>query len=165
MTIYAVRQRVACYVTRTTERGEELLVFDHRDDEPDNPSGTQVPAGGMLRFESIVDAAARETEEETGLVDTTFVGQVGMVELGLDEPGGPSVTTYVHLTAPNDGPDDWEHTVTGDGMDGGMVFLCRWEPLPLGFDLAAGQGAFLAAVGTWPPAASPPAAPPSGSGG
>ncbi len=146
MTTYAVRQRVACYVTRTTERGEELLVFDHRDDEPDDPSGTQIPAGGMLRFEAIVDAAARETEEETGVVDTTFVEQVGHVELGLDDPGGPAMTTYVHLTTPADGPDAWSHTVSGDGTDGGLVFLCRWEPLPLGFDLAGGQGAFLDAV-------------------
>ena len=74
MTTYGVRRRVACYVTRTTETGEQLLVFDHRDDDPDDPSGTQIPAGGMLPFEAIVDAAAREIEEETGLADTTFVG-------------------------------------------------------------------------------------------
>ncbi len=146
MTTYALRQRVACYVTRTTERGEELLVFDHRDDQPDDPSGTQVPAGGMGRFEAIIDAAAREVEEETGIVDTTYVGQVGFVELGLDEPGGPSMTTYVHLRTPSDGPDAWEHTVGGDGEDGGLVFLCRWEPLPLGLELAGGQGRFLDAV-------------------
>ena len=146
MTTYGVRQRVACYVTRTTETGEELLVFDHRDDTPDDPSGTQIPAGGMLPFEALVDAAAREIEEETGLAETSFVEQVGFVELGLDEPGGPSMTTYVHLTTPSDGPNAWEHTVGGGGEDGGMVFLCRWEPLPLAFDLAADQGQFLDVV-------------------
>ena len=146
MTTYGVRQRVACYVTRTTEAGEELLVFDHRDEEPNNPSGTQIPAGGMLRFEAIVDAAAREVEEETGVADTTYVRQVGFVELGLDDPGGPSMTTYVHVTTPLDGPDAWDHTVGGDGEDGGMVFLCRWAPLPLGFELAGGQGQFLDAL-------------------
>lgn len=147
MTTYAVRRRVACYVTRTTETGEQLLVFDHRDDEPGDPSGTQIPAGGMLPFEAIVDAAARETEEETGVVDTTYLGQVGFVELGLDDPGGPSMTTYVHLTTPTDGPDSWEHTVGGEGEDGGMVFVCRWEALPLGLELAGGQGRFLDALG------------------
>lgn len=146
MTTYGVRQRVACYVTRTTVAGEELLVFDHRDEEPDNPSGTQIPAGGMLRFEAIVDAAAREVEEETGIADTTYVRQVGFVELGLDDPGGPSMTTYVHVTTPLDGPDAWDHTVSGDGEDGGMVFLCRWAPLPLRFELAGGQGQFLDAL-------------------
>lgn len=146
MTTYGVRHRVACYVTRTTGQGEELLVFDHRDDTPEDPSGTQIPAGGMLPFEALVDAAARETEEETGIVDTTYVGQVGFVELGLGEPGGPAMTTFVHLTTPTDGPDRWEHSVGGDGADGGMVFVCRWEPLPLGFELADGQGQFLGTV-------------------
>jgi 8-oxo-dGTP pyrophosphatase MutT (NUDIX family) len=146
VTTYALRQRVACYVTRTSERGEDLLVFDHRDDLPDSPSGTQVPAGGMLPFESIADAAARETKEETGLTGLTFVEQVGSLELGLDDPGGPSMTTFVHLVAPGGGPDAWEHTVSSDDTDQGMTFRCRWEPLPLGFELAAGQGRFLAAV-------------------
>ncbi len=143
MAIYAVRKRVACYVTRTTEYAAELLVFDHADDDPADPSGTQVPAGGMLPYEALDTAALRETWEETGLSDLTFVTQLGAVELGLDDPGGPSVTNYVHLQAPSDGPDSWEHTVTGEGHDGGMVFLCRWEPLPLEFELAGDQGQFL----------------------
>jgi 8-oxo-dGTP pyrophosphatase MutT (NUDIX family) len=143
MTTYDVRRRVACYVTRQTGSGLELLVFDHRDDDPADPSGTQIPAGGMRPFEAIVDAAARETEEETGVVDTTYVGQVGFVERGLDDPDGPSMTTYVHVTTPPDGPTCWEHTVSGDGEDGGMVFVCRWEPLPLTFELAGEQGRFL----------------------
>ncbi len=146
MTTYAVRRRVACYVTRSTPAGSELLVFDHRDDDPDDPSGTQIPAGGMLPFEALVDAAAREIREETGLDDLVYVDQVGFAERGLDEPGGPSMTTYVHLSAPHGGPDSWEHTVVGDGGDSGMVFSCRWEKLPLTVDLAGGQGQFLAAL-------------------
>jgi 8-oxo-dGTP pyrophosphatase MutT (NUDIX family) len=146
MTTYAVRRRVACYVTRRTEQETQLLVFDHRDDDPDNPSGTQVPAGGMLPFEALVDAAVRETQEETGLAEAAFVRQVGYIEAGLDEPGGPAMTTFVHLTAPADGPERWEHTVSGDGEDVGMVFACRWASLPLDFELAGDQGRFLSAV-------------------
>jgi len=146
VTTYAVRQRVACYVTRSTESGPELLVFDHRDDDPDDPSGTQIPAGGMLPFEALVEAAARETGEETGLSELTYAGQVGFVELGLDDPGGPSMTTYVHLVAAAGGPDAWEHAVDGDGEDAGMVFRCRWERLPLTLELAGDQGRFLDAL-------------------
>lgn len=146
MSIYGVRRRVVCYVTRTTDAGEELLVFDHRDDDPAEPSGTQVPAGGMLPFEALADAARRETAEETGLADVRYLEQVGAVELGLHDPGGPSMTNFVHLQAPTDGPDSWEHAVTGDGGDRDLVFRCRWEPLPLRFELAGGQGAFLDAV-------------------
>jgi 8-oxo-dGTP pyrophosphatase MutT (NUDIX family) len=142
---------VACYVTRTTEAGEELLVFEHTEVDPGDASGIQVPAGGMLPFEGIEDAAAREVEEETGLAGLTFVEQVGGVELGLHDPGGPSMTTYVHLTAPSDGPASWEHLVGGGGDDAGMRFACRWEHLPLAIELAGGQDAFLdaALVALW----------------
>ncbi len=148
MPTYDYRRRVACYVTRTTEHGEELLVFDHHPDfdNPDDPSGTQVPAGGMLPFEAIDAAAAREVLEETGVGDVSFVEQVGFVEVGLDAAGGPSMTTYVHLRAASDGPARWEHQVGGGGEDSGMTFLCRWAPLPLEFELTGGQGQFLDAV-------------------
>jgi 8-oxo-dGTP pyrophosphatase MutT (NUDIX family) len=146
MPIYGVRRRVACYVTRTTATGVELLVFDHVDDDPAAPSGTQIPAGGMLPFEGIEAAAAREIAEEVGLTGLAFVAQLGGVEVPLGEPGGPSVTTYVHLIAPVGGPSAWEHVVSGDGDDAGMTFRCRWEPLPLAFELPGDQGAFLSAV-------------------
>jgi 8-oxo-dGTP pyrophosphatase MutT (NUDIX family) len=146
MPIYGVRRRVACYVTRATDSGVELLVFDHAEDDPDYPSSTQIPAGGMLPFEGIEDAAAREVAEEVGLSGLTFVAQLGGVEIPLGEPGGPSVTTFVHLVAVADVPSSWEHRVTGDGEDAGMTFRCRWAPMPLEFELADGQGAYLDAV-------------------
>ncbi len=172
MSIYGVRRRVACYVTRTTEGGRELLVFDHVDDDPDDPSGVQIPAGGMLPFEGIEDAALRETEEETGLTGLTFAAQLGGHERGMNDPGGPSMTTYVHLQASDGGPDAWTHTVTSQATagssapdpsadaaeatalsaqdsvaaehaDDGMVSACRWEPLPLSVELAGDQAKFL----------------------
>lgn len=146
MTIYGIRRRVACYVTRDTGAGTELLVFDHADDDPAEPSGTQIPAGGMAPFEALVDAALRETAEETGLDGLTFVGQVGAVELGLHDPGGPAMTTFVHVTARSGGDTAWDHAVTGEGADAGLVFRCRWESLPLSFELVGDQGRFLDAV-------------------
>jgi 8-oxo-dGTP pyrophosphatase MutT (NUDIX family) len=146
MPIYGVRRRVVCYVTRPTQSGSELLVFDHAEDDPDNPSGTQIPAGAMLPFEGIEEAAAREVDEETGLVGLTFVAQLGGVELPLGDPGGPTITTYVHLSAPGGGPSSWAHQVGGEGEDAGMTFVCRWAPLPLDFQLAAGQGAYVSMV-------------------
>jgi 8-oxo-dGTP pyrophosphatase MutT (NUDIX family) len=143
MTIYGVRQRVACYVTRSTSTGDQLLVFDQVDDDPAQPSGCQVPAGGMAPFEAVEAAAAREVAEESGLTGLTFDRQLGAVELGLHDDGGPSVTTYVHLTAPHDGDATWEHVVTGEGEDAGLRFRLRWEPLPLAVELAGGQGVYL----------------------
>ena len=143
MTIYGVRRRVACYVTRTTERGAELLVFEHGEDDPLDPSGVQVPAGGMATHEGIEEAALRETEEETGLKGLTLVDQLGGQERGLDHPEGAAMTTFVHLRAAGGGLDAWRHAVVGEGEDSGLVFRCRWEPLPLDFELSGGQGEFL----------------------
>lgn len=134
---------MACYVLRASEQGPELLVFEHVDDDAASPSGIQVPAGAMLPFESIDDAALREVNEETGLIGLTYTSQLGGVEVAFDSVGGPSMTTFVQLTAPNDGRQSWQHQVTGDGEDAGMTFACRWEPLPLGVALADGQDAFL----------------------
>ena len=143
MTIYGVRRRVACYVTRTGPNGAELLVFEHADENLADPSGIQIPAGGMLPFEAIDQAAQREVEEESGLTNVTFQRQLGSVELGLNDEGGPSVTTFVHLTAPSGGPPSWTHTVTSQGVDNALTFDWRWEPYPPSFELAAGQGVYL----------------------
>jgi 8-oxo-dGTP pyrophosphatase MutT (NUDIX family) len=153
MTIYGVRYRVACYVTRSTGAGTQLLVFEHVDDDPANPSGIQVPAGGKAAYEAIDEAAFREIEEETGLTGLSMVRQLGVVELGLRDAGGPSSTTYVELSAPvHDGdPTDWIHHVTGDGADDGMRFAVRWEALPLGFELAGGQSVYLDRIAAGPP--------------
>jgi 8-oxo-dGTP pyrophosphatase MutT (NUDIX family) len=152
--IYGFRRRVACYVTRTTDGGEELLVIEHTGGEPGDSPVTQVPAGTMMPFESLADAALREVGEETGLSGLSYVDQVGATELGLDDAGGPSLTNFVHVVAAAAGvPDaagtqEWEHTVTGAGEDAGMVFRCRWEPLPLNIELAADQDAFLDRLGS-----------------
>ena len=55
-----MRERVVVYV----ERGDGLLVFDHRDD---SEAGTQVPAGGIDAGEDLADAVRREVLEETGV--------------------------------------------------------------------------------------------------
>lgn len=171
------RRRVAAYVIRTSTAGPELLVFDHVDDDPDHPAGTQVPAGGVLPFESIEQAAHREVAEETGVTGATVIGRVGRRE-GLDGLGRPSRTTYVHLTVATHAgarawvhrvpglderaaaayraaervweqeggaelPDSWSPTTLEVDADAGLLFACRWERLPLSFELAADQGVLL----------------------
>ena len=146
MSIYAVQRRVACYVTRTSESGHELLLCEDSGNDPETAPGVRIPAGRMLPFEGVAEAALREVEEETGLIGLTYVEQVGFHELGLRDPGGPSLTNFVHVRAPSDGESSWEHTVASDAEDSGVTVFCRWESLPLKSELPGGLGRFLSAV-------------------
>ena len=41
----------------------------------------------------------------------------------------PTRSQAFHAVADAGGPSEWEHQVTGTGMDAGLVFVCRWVPL------------------------------------
>lgn len=122
-----VRRRVVAYVTRKRDGRIELLVFDHKD-MPDVP--TQVPAGRIDAHESLEDGLTREVEEETGLTGIRIVGELADARTfeRLFGPGAHESHAF-HAVASAEGPDAWEHPVTGTGMDAGLVYLCRWVPL------------------------------------
>jgi len=146
MSIYSVRRSVACYVTRTTAECEQLLVLEPSPGTDDLRS--EIPVGEMLPFEGIVEAAERVLAARTGLTELTYVDQLGGVEIAVGEPGGAAMTTYVHLTAPSDGPARWEHIVDEDGAGADAVLepsvtVCGWVDLPLEIVLAEGHDAFL----------------------
>jgi 8-oxo-dGTP diphosphatase len=117
-----IRQRVVAYVTQ----GRELLVFDHRD-KPDVP--TQVPAGRLDPDESLEEGVLREVEEETG-VFVKVVAELADAE-EVERLYGAQVheTHAFHAVAEQGGPKEWEHHVSGAGMDSGFVFVCRWVSL------------------------------------
>jgi len=117
--------RVLAYVTRTRDGRRELLVFDHRD-HPN--AGTQVPAGRLERGEELEPALRRELVEEAGLDDVRIVRKLG--EWDSDDVGhGRGLRNHAYeLEAPT-ARDAWEHEVSGDGDDAGLVFVYRWVPL------------------------------------
>lgn len=156
VSIYRMSRRVACYVTRPGSDGDELLVMSNPSTEGEGFSELEIPVADMLRFEGIEAAALRVVEALSGLSDLAYRNQLGGVELGLDEPGGPSMTTFVHLTASADGPAGWQHAGGGSwsddeppglgaetGSEDGSAVTCRWEPLPLQVELAPGHAANL----------------------
>jgi 8-oxo-dGTP pyrophosphatase MutT (NUDIX family) len=136
-----MRPRVAVYVIRRLGDGMELLVFDH---EGMPEAGTQVPAGGIRPTESRKEAVLREVKEETGLKNVRVVTEVGIIESPHPVSGQPRRTSYWVLEAAEELPSRWRHVVTSDDGDDAMVFLCRWELLPLEVALADDQGSLLA---------------------
>ncbi len=119
-------------------RGDELLVFEHRDHPQ---AGTQVPAGRIDPGESLEEGLARELDEETG-IEARVVRELGRVTRDQGGEVGVHESHYFHLVT-DEGRDAWEHAVHGEGDDSGMVFLRRFvpcKPLP---QLTGNQGEFL----------------------
>lgn len=147
MSIYSVRRSVACYVTRSTADGEQLLVLEPSERVYESLVH-EIPIGDMLPFEGIIDAAGRVLAARTGLTGLVYAEQLGGVETPVDGPAGASMTTFVHLTAPSDGPDRWEQIVDPDGVGAAAtlepeVTACQWVGLPLEVELVEGHDAFL----------------------
>lgn len=122
-----LRQRVVAYVTRERNGRTELLTIEHGD-IPD--AGIQVPAGRLDPGENLEEGLHREVEEETGVTRLRIVGQLADGEEfeRLFGPGAHASFAF-HAVADSDGPDEWEHPVTGTGSDAGLSYLCRWVPL------------------------------------
>lgn len=74
-----VVEKVTIFVTRRSDKGHDLLLFEH-------PSaGIQIPAGTVEVGEEPEAAARRETAEETGLDDFTAHRYLGSVDEVLPE--------------------------------------------------------------------------------
>lgn len=133
------RIRVAAYVLRQ-RRAWELLVFE----QAGRPhAGRQIPAGGVHMRETLEEAVLREVREETGLKDVRLRAQLVTEDKPHPLTGQPRSTTYFAIDANTETPDAWGHIVRGDGTDDGLVFLCRFVPLPLRRSLADHQDAWL----------------------
>jgi ADP-ribose pyrophosphatase YjhB (NUDIX family) len=114
-----VRRRVVGYVTR----GRELLVFEYG-------GVLEVPGGRIDHDETLEKGLLREIEEETGVTELRIVGELADAD-EVDRLYGVHAhrSWAFHAVAAREGPDAWDHHVTGTGMDAGMVFPCSWVPL------------------------------------
>ena len=134
-----VRSKVLAYVTR----GDELLVFRHRD-FPD--AGLQVPAGAIEEGEDPQDAALREVREESGLTEVRVVGLLGRYLYDAVQHRGEIHDRYVyHLELAGSAEQSWLHYET-DPSDGGppIAFSFFWMSLrDPELRLAGGQGDLL----------------------
>jgi 8-oxo-dGTP pyrophosphatase MutT (NUDIX family) len=114
-----LRKRVVGYVTR----GRELLVFDHE-------GKTHLPAGRIDAHESLVEGLAREVEEETGVTGIRVIRELaGPEEVARLHGTGGNESHAFHAVTDAATPAEWDHEVTGSGMDSQFIFRCRWASL------------------------------------
>lgn len=128
--------KVIAYITRN--ENAQLLVFDHRDHAD---AGTQVPAGTVEDGEAVEAALWREVQEESGLT-AEQLRLVRKLAERMDDAGRTTRHIF-HLAALADLPKTWAHSVQGAGDDNGLVFIYRWETLPLKIELSGLQGRWL----------------------
>jgi 8-oxo-dGTP pyrophosphatase MutT (NUDIX family) len=133
------RVRVAAYVLRRRQSWE-LLIFEQA---ACSQAGRQIPAGGVHFNETPEEAVLREVHEETGLTGLRLREQLVTEDRAHPLTGQPRRTTYFTIEVDSATPDAWEHVVRGDDADDGLIFICRFVPLPLGQSLADHQDAWL----------------------
>jgi ADP-ribose pyrophosphatase YjhB (NUDIX family) len=121
------RIRATSYITRMTEDGPQLLVFDYAA-HPD--AGTHLPGGGAEPGERPDTAAIREAVEETGVTGSLDLRGVVGIQQGTYNTGEPYISVYFHL-ATTEPRDAWTHVMIGDdeAWDTGLDVNCRFVPL------------------------------------
>jgi 8-oxo-dGTP pyrophosphatase MutT (NUDIX family) len=118
-----LRKRVVAFVTRGRQGRTELLVFDYK-------GMTELPGGRIDAHESLEEGIVREVEEETGVADLRIIEELADADEFVRLYGRGAHETHVfHLVADGKTPEQWDHHVTGTGMDAGLVYACRWVPL------------------------------------
>ena len=131
-------QKVLAYITR----GDELLVFTHRD-FPE--AGLQIPAGTIEPGESARDAALREVAAETGLSGVVVVKHLGRYLYDMNPYKDEMHDRHVfHLKSTASTPSIWQHEERNAEGEAPISFIFQWMKLddPL-LVLAAGQGDYL----------------------
>ena len=134
-------KKVLAYITR----GDELLVFTHRD-FPE--AGVQVPAGTVEAGETLDAAVLREVHEETGLAPTAvriraYLGN-RLWQAGSDNHD----RHFYHLLLTAAAPDTWLHYELNAGTSEPLAFSFYWMKLSdPRLRLAGEQGALLAKLG------------------
>ena len=125
-------------VLKDLDESPKILAFIH----PPPLEDFQIPKGTVEAEESIRVAVLRELYEESGIQHAQIMDKIGRLE--LITPSGPNggqaeerqYWEVFHIAATVELPDQWNHTVSGDGVDEGMTFRYFWH------DLSASEARF-----------------------
>jgi 8-oxo-dGTP pyrophosphatase MutT (NUDIX family) len=135
-------RKVLAYVTR----GDDLLVFHHRD-VPLTEAGVQVPAGTVRAGEGLEAAAIREVVEETGREDLTLLRYLGTALYDV-RPARDEIHErhFFSFAATPEAPDAWLWDELHDGLQPPTTFCFWWTPLTRAHVLAAGMGSLVSRI-------------------
>lgn len=139
-------QKVCAYVTRDDG---ELLVFEGPEHE-----AKQVPKGTVEDGETPRNALRREVREETGLSTLGSVEHL-TTDLWQRREGRWYIRHFFHATV-DDAPEQWVHTVTGEGEEVGDDYACAWLRRPRQARFALDLDEYLHLLRPDPPTATPP---------
>ena len=136
-----IKRKVLAYITKGQEPNLELLVFEHKD-FPE--AGLQVPAGTIEEDELLIDALYREINEETGLVRDAlyFMGKIHKYNYYPQGKDTVHERNFFHLNYAGE-QVNWEHNVVSNGLDNGLTFKFRFEPIKTLPELSGEQGEAL----------------------
>lgn len=134
-------RKAYAYVTRSNGDGRQLLVFREREN-PD--AGVQVPKGGIDEHEVPGQAVRRELREEAGLTHDRPVFHLASDRYRRRD--GKRVARHFFHFPIEESRDEWDHEVTGDGEDSGLVYELFWRPLPLPDRLTADMDTYVPLV-------------------
>lgn len=119
-----MKKKVLAYIIRNHNGRDEILIHEHRD-EPE--AGVQVPAGTVEIGESLETALYREIFEETGLKELELLRKLDSYIFFNEYKKEYQERNVYLLQASDPTQNSWEHTVTGEGEDHDLIFLCSWR--------------------------------------
>ncbi len=137
---YLTKEKVLAYILRQLNGQTEILIFRHAD-YPE--AGVQVPAGTLEIGEERVAALLREVEEESGLTTFEKVRLIGTTTFLAHSKQEIHQRHYYQLNFQGDSPTQFEHRVSGKGVDKNMLFVYEWIAIDNLPKLAANQDEML----------------------